>query len=526
MSGLAPQWAFSAQAIDGAGDSHLAPGIHVRLLVSQLLGLPIRPFAVSRISLGQGAMNTPGGIRTDVTWTDSHGVTLVAPFTVSAGNPVTGWLPGPAQGVCCWIEVMASPAAGSTLKVDAVVNTDRGPAAVATAAQPKYRVSASRIERVVVSGSGTVSGVVWVNAVNVAKETASIYRLLSLPITGGQRYGGLATAAADASARVSRGAPTRTPLYDAVTAANALSAPAILNPTAAEASRIATITTKPAVWLDRLVNDLSKPPDELIETLAVTELAGGTSDVSCLGGLWLAALDAGVNRWLGLGDVDNTPPSNTPGDVIAYVIRGGWQQDLGSIDDPDLFFTLPGSAKVTTVAAMATTLPPGAAMPPQARAPFWDLYTVACATIAGPPARPPVPTLTVSQRHWMPITPPSAQRELFVRASNLMGGAAAALARIDASTTIGLNDTSSSGTLPLVPSAPGDATTPGQGDFFDRIAPATAVSYKLAQRDWFGRWSDWGQVNAPAGQRPAPPRPVLQVFYTPPDPATFGAPIT
>src|SRR5262249_47949099 len=265
-------------------------------LVSQLLGLPIRPFAVSRISLGQGAMNTPGGIRTDVTWTDSHGVTLVAPFTVSAGNPVTGWLPGPAQGVCCWIEVMASPAAGSTLKVDAVVNTDRGPAAVATAAQPKYRVSASRIERVVVSGSGTVSGVVWVNAVNVAKETASIYRLLSLPITGGQRYGGLATAAppppapgsrgaptppppsdaaaaADASARVSRGAPTRTPLYDAVTAANALSAPAILNPTAAEASRIATITTKPAVWLDRLVNDLSKPPDELIETLAVTELA-------------------------------------------------------------------------------------------------------------------------------------------------------------------------------------------------------------------------------------------------------------
>src|SRR5262249_30543186 len=350
--------------------------------------------------------------------------------------------------------------------------------------------------------------------------------LLSLPITSGQRYGGLATAAADASARVSRGAPTRTPLYDAVTAANALSAPAILNPTAAEASRIATITTKPAVWLDRLVNDLSKPPDELIETLAVTELAGGTSDVSCLGGLWLAALDAGVNRWLGLGDVDNTPPSNTPGDVIAYVIRGGWQQDLGSIDDPDLFFTLPGSAKVTTVAAMATTLPPGAAMPPQARAPFWDLYTVACATIAGPPARPPVPTLTVSQRHWMPITPPSAQRELFVRASNLMGGAAAALARIDASTTIGLNDTSSSGTLPLVPSAPGDATTPGQGEFFDRNAPATAVSYKLAQRDWFGRWSDWGQVNAPAGQRPAPPRPVLQVFYTPPDPATSGVPIT
>src|SRR5262249_35981987 len=283
-------------------------------------------------------LNTPGGIRTDVTWTDSHGATLVAPFTVSAGNPVTGWLPGPAQGVCCWIEVMASPAAGSTLKVDAVVNTDRGPAALATAAQSKYPVSASRIERVVVSGSGTVSGVVWVNAINVAKETASIYRLLSLPITGGQRYGGLATAAADASARGTRGAPTRTPLYDAVAAANAASAPAILNPTAGEASRIATVTTRPAAWLDRLVNDLSKPPDELIETLAVTELAGGTSDVSCLGGLWLAMLDAGVNRWLGLGDVDSTPPSNTPRDVIAYVIRGGWQQGPGSIADPHHFF--------------------------------------------------------------------------------------------------------------------------------------------------------------------------------------------
>ena len=526
MSGLAPQWAFSAQAIDGAGDSHLSPGIHLRLLVSQLLGLPIRPFAVSRIALGQGAVNTPGGVRSDITWTDSHGATLAAPFTVSAGNPVTGWLPAPAQGVCCWIEVLASPAVGSTLKVDAVVNTDRGPAAVATAAQPKYRLSASRIERVVVTGNGTVNGVAWVNAINVAKETASIYRLLSLPMTGGQRYGGVATAAADASARVARGAPTRTPLYDAVTAANAMSAPAILNPTAAEASRIATVTPRPAAWLDRLVNDLSKPPDELIETLAVSELAGGTSDVSCLGGLWLAALDAGVNRWLGFGDVDNTPPSNAPGDVIAYVIHGGWQQGLGSIDDPDLFFTLPAAAKLSTVAAMAATLPPGVAMPPQAKAPFWDLHTVACATIASPPARPLVPTLTVSQRHWMPITPPAAQREMFVRASNLMGGAAAALARVDASGTIGLNDRPSSGTLPLVPSAPDDATTPGQGEFFDRNAPATAVGYKLSQRDWFGRWSDWSQVNAPAGQRPEPPRPVLQVFYTPPGPDTFGSPIT
>jgi hypothetical protein len=105
MSVIAPQWAFAAQAVDGAGDPHLAPGVHLRLLFSEKLGLPVAPFQVYRLDLGlrAGRLATRSdGIR----WTDSRGAALTPPFNVTPDNPVTGWIATDMPAVCCWIEVL------------------------------------------------------------------------------------------------------------------------------------------------------------------------------------------------------------------------------------------------------------------------------------------------------------------------------------------------------------------------------------------------------------------------------------
>lgn len=102
----APSWAFTAEAIDAVGDTHLPPGIHVRALPSAGLGLPATPLVVYRTvitpdhvkrhALGQG-----------VIWVDSHNNTLTAPFDVTPDNPVYGYFPLPDV---LWAELNAVPA--------------------------------------------------------------------------------------------------------------------------------------------------------------------------------------------------------------------------------------------------------------------------------------------------------------------------------------------------------------------------------------------------------------------------------
>ncbi|HVY14339.1 MAG TPA: hypothetical protein VHB27_03865 [Rhodopila sp.] len=89
---LAPLWAFVAEAIDGVGDTHLPPGVHVRALPSATLGLPSTPLVVTRAALNSDQVIRLS--RTDgVVWIDSHGATLTLPFDVTADNPVTGYFP-------------------------------------------------------------------------------------------------------------------------------------------------------------------------------------------------------------------------------------------------------------------------------------------------------------------------------------------------------------------------------------------------------------------------------------------------
>jgi hypothetical protein len=347
VSSLAPRSLLAAQAIDHTGDPQLAAGVHLRVLPSEQLGLPVAPLLVYRLNLGQGAQAAQ--LRTDITWRDSRGQTLAVPFAVSPENPVTGYLPPPASGICCWIEVLAKPTVGISelplsgrrelasrvgfgqgLQVTALVSTPLGDAPIARVSRPAYQLAASRIERVVVTGRGVVEGVRWVDARSLTVTAGDLWRALALPIGSGARYAGIPQAAARAKDRVARGAPLREPLYEAAAAIDAGSTPTAT--ASDETSRVLARTPDVEAWLDLLVNDLSQPPQDLTTApeplLDADGVARGTVSLHALGATLAAALDPGVGRWLGLVDLDDDLAGASPGDVIAYVIRGVWRSRL------------------------------------------------------------------------------------------------------------------------------------------------------------------------------------------------------
>ena len=294
--GLSPSWAFSGQAVDGVGDAHVAAGVHYRVLTNPLIGLPVVPLVIGKITLGELAK---GHTRRDVTWVDSHGTTLTAPFTVAPDNPVTGYLP--LGQTCCWAELegraaggfrpplsdvptrMASrvateagagdvgrvvlrrverpgasilwPASVAPFSLEGVVATPLGDAPVAVRSSAPYHVYASHIERVVVRGSGTVTGFSWLPA--SAVDVFERFRTAPLPTGSGARYAGPADGKDEGFKRVERGAPQRFGMHESPLAA----APVGCDPVGAsdELDRVSALTGEPSNSLDRLINDTSLP---------------------------------------------------------------------------------------------------------------------------------------------------------------------------------------------------------------------------------------------------------------------------
>lgn len=554
---LAPSSLLAAQAIDHVGDPQLAAGVHLRVLPSEQLGLPVAPLLVYRLNLGPDARAVK--LRSDIVWRDSRGQTLEAPFPVSPDNPVTGYLPPPASGVCCWIEVLGKPTQGISelplagrarelvpsagprapelvprggwgagLQVSALVSTPLGDAPLARVSRPAYQLAASRIERVLITGRGEVEGVRWVDARSLLISAEDLWRVLALPVGGGARYAGIPQAAERAKERVARGAPVREPLYEAATAVDASSTPAAT--AADELDRVFARTPSVAAWLDLLLNDLSQAPQDLTSAPEALLDANGVprGDVSlhALGSTLAAALDPGVGRWLGLVDLDDdlagaAPSGAAPGDVIAYLIRGVWRSAparafLGGAEGADPTALRPGNT-----IDWPPDMPP---LPAGDKEPLADLLTVACATIGNPPDRLSPPALdTPIAGAWLPAPAPTAIREVDTPVGGLAPGALLAFARSVSGTITSLNSLDSNGRpLPLAAAPPGSASAPGEGVLHDRAAPPQSVAYRAAQADWFGRWSGWAQVEADPGTRPLPPRPSVSAFYVQ---AAFADPV-
>ncbi len=401
---LIPSWAFSGQAVMSGDDAHLAPGLHYRVLTNPLLGLPIVPMAIGRISLGKMAK---GHTRSDVTWVDSQGRILAAPFHVTADNPVTGYLP---RGqTCCWAVVhatadpvrprpqlpsrppinppfpgrppirppldppggpfvnfpaipglprpelppgfMVRPPRTAAFRVEGVVATPYGDAPVAIRSRAPYHVYASHLERVVVRGSGTVHSLSWLPAEEVTAFER--FRLAPLPAKSGVRYAGPADGRDEGIARVKRGAPQRLGMHESPLAASPTACAPV--PPSEELTRIAALSRQPEVTLDRLINDLSAPPHLLTADEQLVDANGaplGSSQWPIIMDLLQGAVDPGIARWLGLLDLDQEPPQGELV-VMAYVVDALFAPDWRALKGQRLDRTLaPGTVSDDGVKAL------------------------------------------------------------------------------------------------------------------------------------------------------------------------------
>ena len=168
--------------------------------------------------------------------------------------------------------------------------------------------------------------------------------------------------------------------------------------------------------------------------------------------------------------------------------------------------------------------------------PFLDLGVMAACTTGLPLDAPPPPSIvSVTDRPtrttdvtvptvsaWVPRTPPDAARATRIVVGDLVAGAALALARNDDPDGTGvarvLNEPSDAATFhrPLVGGITADATNEAaRGTLSERACPAGAVRYSVAQVDWFGRWSEWADVDLAEGVRPEPPVPSVAASVAP-----------
>ena len=153
---------------------------------------------------------------------------------------------------------------------------------------------------------------------------------------------------------------------------------------------------------------------------------------------------------------------------------------------------------------------------------FLDLWTVAAVVVGRPSAPVDQPVCGAGvDLGWQQETSPSQSRHIALPLSGLAPAAQVALAQRDSVLT-GLNprlpEVLGNGpdrAIPIVPAvlASAGATAPtatGQGEVHDRLAPAEATTYRVAQSDWFGRWSRWAAGNVGPGVRPRLPVPLLE----------------
>ena len=575
----APAALLSAAATDAGGDPHLQKGIHLRVLLSAGLGLPVAPLIVDRVSLGSPDRLEPDG---SVFWTDRVGTPLTLPIDLGSVGEAYGWLAAVPNDPVVWAQVVIDkpdqqrpplprppirppvvlpgrlpelplkslPADlhgsladdvraqlpglvhGQRTRVDAIVSGPVGDSVAATAVAAPYQVAAIGMDRLRVSGSGVIRGA---RVVRLSQPVRSSkfegWRRLALPVSDGRRYRGIADALDVAMARVVDGAPQRFGLHDVPDAPDPTSCP----PASADDEKDRVL----ALWdgrldrlLDAVLNDLSAEPAHLLldpETMTGTRSSVAAMQQPPLAGLLHSALDPGVGRLLGLVDRDDAPPAAS-GELVVYLVRGGFLLHLHDLGWPQFALLLPSVADPN-----AFPLPLPKVAYDGSDGPFVDLITAAAAVVDVPSTAPPRPAIdSVDDVAWLPAEPPLARRHIAIGLGDLGPGAGLAVAR-DTPSVVGLNSrlpevlaNAPDRALPIVcgilreqAGAPA-ATAPGQGEMSDRGAGADATEYRVAQVDWFGRWSPWNYATVGAGVRPPVPVPVIQASWVPP--VTAGDP--
>ena len=570
MSRFAPSWALSAAATDSGGDPHLEPGVHLRVLPSLAIGLPVAPLLVDRVVIKSPRRLKPA---TDVLWTDAAGEPLTVPFDLGPASPATAWLPADPGNPVLYAEVLVEPTPpqldfdrwrrspvhdvvettaalrhptaprgdlrptrlpASGVRVEAIVNGQLGPSVVATDVEAPYQLCATGMDRVQVTGAGRVLGirVLRLDRVKTGRGRES-WRRLALPVERGLRYEGLPDAPTQSEDRVRRGCPRLVGLHDDPWAPDPASCTS-LGP-GDELDRVITLWSKRVEEMLRTaIDDPSAQPRDLMidpgPLQGPTTQTPGSIAVPALAGVLSAALDPSMGRYLGLVEHDEAPPG-AAGSLVIYVVRGAW------IDYPDPWWRVLDGLLGGPDDPADFPLPLPEVASTQREGQFLDLWTAAAVVVGATPAALTAPTVGAGvDLGWIHEAPTSARRHVSLPVASLVPAAAVALAR-ETPGLVGLNarlpDLLGGGpdrAVPIVPAMLQElgevpaASAPGQGEVHDRFAPASAVDYRVAQSDWFGRWSGWANGSAGPGVRPPVPVPVLEASFV--DPTTPGAPGT
>jgi hypothetical protein len=574
----APAWAFTAEAIDGAGDTHLPKGVHVRALPSPGLGVPATPLAVYRGLLTPDHIKRLG-ISSGVLWVDSQGHTLTAPFAITPDNPVYGYFPLPevvfaelnatpaiipaiTKPVAVAVElapatvarltptlttvkavteasVTLTPAAAPStvtpaatipgkpapLRFEAMANTAQGPAPFQTRHQAPYNLAAWTLPFVRVIGQGTVNGIRWLPYERIQEYLKfSLWEIWSLPLSKpAPRYTPTPNAQNESKDRVQKAGVLRQPLYVAYSATGPSTSPAATGVDAQK--RVDQVAPDLKRWLDILLNDLSAPTWALQDKHGIQGKANSSASVPIEPFLLAGAVDPDVGHHLGFGGLD-AGTDLTPGSLVFYRIRGLWRWDPKRWHNLQLAPFLPGVSGKADEAVQAFQELKQFNIAPTEKGPFVDLHTYAVALVGSPPDAPTAIQITATEdRGWLAAPPPpNVRRALRILADGFVPHAVAALAATDSNGLRTLHPFPKVGRiqigkplppglpLPLIVSRPVEGTNPGEGRFEDRDAPASTVAYRLAQGDWFGRWSPWANRTAPVKPRTPPMKPTLEIY--------------
>ena len=491
MSSLqAPMWAFIAGALDGAGDTHLPDGVHVRALPSARLGMPATPLEVMRAVVSARELAQIARLN-EVTWIDSQGKVLQVPFDVTPGNPVTGYfpegdqavwaqlearqastpvvvppiirpVPGPVIGpvvnpvirpvtrpVVSIVEPVAQPLAQPTapaerggvlvrtrtapLRFEALADSVNGPATIQADDTAPWTLAHWPVPRVRVSGSGTVGAIRWVEARRMQRRDFRIWEVWSLPVDPAPRYRPTATAMAAAVDRVQRAAVRRQPLHVAWQATGAAAAPPAGPADALQ--RLAQVRPELNRWLKRLLNDLSVPTWSLQDTPDLAPPSPGAPagkmalDIEKF--LLIGSIDPDAGHYLGLGSVDRLPAEEA-GSLVLYRIRGLFRFNEPAWSPAEMGALGPAvrANRAAAVAGFPALNDYGCA--PLESGPFLDLFQYAIAVAGQPSQGMSVPQLQApDERGWLADPPPAVRRAVRVIGAGFGAPALAAVAAHD-----------------------------------------------------------------------------------------------
>ncbi|AGT11058.1 hypothetical protein [Paracoccus aminophilus] len=313
-------------------EPHVQSGNHLRISHHPLLGLPVAPFILQRLTLGgrgpvvAGPAASPAALlRRDAVFRNRAGQVLSLPITLSKGEEIRATMAQSGEATCIWVGMVAAEApvvvrpglnlAGVNLggsivtgpritdtiaKLDPVKLRDLfdnranslkdllprktalrmqaygsamagAPALLAERRAAPYLIAAPAIAEVVITGTGVITDFAWLAAQDLNAGAWESIAVLNLPRKPGLRYLSVSDARDRAEAALRAQAPKLSPLQETSGATPPAAAPAF-SP-ALESDRVHDLAWPLDGDLDALI-DSATPPLLAVETLALTDAAG------------------------------------------------------------------------------------------------------------------------------------------------------------------------------------------------------------------------------------------------------------